>query len=207
MLASEPSDCIRSAEIMPLMKQYFPGVEIRPFGGGILQHAFDNNFYDRFDGNNDLHARTLRLLRELEVAFIESGEIGIENAFLIATFSLCMAASIWRGWSSCCSVWPPGLAFSTWVTEFGVAGRMFAGGAFRRHLNNQIDLRTFEDALASGTTPEDRWHTICDACRKFGFTHVELLVNGHRFEETLVETNGNPVWTLDIRWPMKVVCN
>ncbi len=37
--------------------------------------------------------------------------------------------------------------------EFGVAGRMFAGGAFRKHLNNQIALRTFEEALAAAAPP------------------------------------------------------
>jgi UDP-GlcNAc:undecaprenyl-phosphate GlcNAc-1-phosphate transferase len=82
--------------------------------------------------------------------------------------------------------------------EFGIAGRMFVAGAFRRHLNNQIALRTFEEALAAAATPEDRWSAICEACRKFGFTHAKLLLNGHRFEETLVETNGNPVWNLEI---------
>ena len=116
-----------------------------------------------------------------------------------AVFSLCMASRHFEGLVVilfCAAAWI-GIQHLGYV-EFGVAGRMFATGAFRSHLNNQIDLRTFEAALAAGTTSEDRWRTICDACRKFGFTHVELLLNGHRFEETLVETNGNPVWTLDI---------
>jgi UDP-GlcNAc:undecaprenyl-phosphate GlcNAc-1-phosphate transferase len=71
--------------------------------------------------------------------------------------------------------------------EFGAAGRMFAEGAFRRHLNDQIALRAFEDAMAAAATPEDRWSAICEACRKFGFTRAELRLNGRRFEETLVE--------------------
>ena len=85
------SACHRSVGVYTFRRDYtadealLPSVEIRPFGGGILQHALDNNFYDRFDGNNATHARTLQLLRELEAAFVESGEIGIENAFLIAT--------------------------------------------------------------------------------------------------------------------------
>jgi UDP-GlcNAc:undecaprenyl-phosphate GlcNAc-1-phosphate transferase len=82
--------------------------------------------------------------------------------------------------------------------EFGVAGRMVVGGAFRRHLNNQIAIRTFEEALAAAATVEERWTAICLACREFGFTRAELWLNGDRFEETLVETNGNPVWNIDI---------
>ncbi|MEK7753964.1 MAG: MraY family glycosyltransferase, partial [Acidobacteriota bacterium] len=82
--------------------------------------------------------------------------------------------------------------------EFGIAGRMFMEGAFRRHLNNELALRAFEDSLARASTMEDCWSAIQEACRKFGFTHAELRLNGHRFEETLVETNGNETWNVDI---------
>jgi UDP-GlcNAc:undecaprenyl-phosphate GlcNAc-1-phosphate transferase len=82
--------------------------------------------------------------------------------------------------------------------EFGVAGRMFVRGTFLRHLNSQIALRTFEEALAAAGTLQARWSVVCQACREFGFTRVELRLNGHRFEEMLVKTNGNPVWNLEI---------
>src|SRR5580658_4961307 len=82
--------------------------------------------------------------------------------------------------------------------EFGVASRMFVGGAFRRHLSNELAVRSFDEALAKSSTPEERWTVICNACRQFGFTHAELQLNGRRFEETLADTNGNAVWNLDI---------
>ncbi len=82
--------------------------------------------------------------------------------------------------------------------EFGTFGRMFIEGAFRRHLSNELALRAFEDALKAATTPEDCWSAIRETCRKFGFTHAELRLNGHCFAETLVETNGNPAWNIDI---------
>ncbi len=82
--------------------------------------------------------------------------------------------------------------------EFGVAGRMFLGGAFRKHLNNHLEFHAFEQALQAAKTPEARWKIICESCRKFGFTHVELQWNGRCFEETLLDTNGNAVWYLDI---------
>jgi UDP-GlcNAc:undecaprenyl-phosphate/decaprenyl-phosphate GlcNAc-1-phosphate transferase len=82
--------------------------------------------------------------------------------------------------------------------EFGVAGRMIVGGAFRRHFDNQMALRNFEESLAAAVTPEEQWSAICEACLQFGFTHAELRLPGHHFEEMLVETNGNPVWNLEI---------
>lgn len=82
--------------------------------------------------------------------------------------------------------------------EFGVAGQMVMGGAFRRHLSNELAVRAFDEALAASTTAEDRWTVICEACRQFGFTQAELQFNGQRFEETLADTNGDPVWNLDI---------
>ena len=82
--------------------------------------------------------------------------------------------------------------------EFGVASRMFVGGAFRRHLSNELAVRSFDEALAASSTPEDRWIVICEACRQFGFTRAELQLNGRRFEESLADTNGDPVWNLDI---------
>jgi UDP-GlcNAc:undecaprenyl-phosphate GlcNAc-1-phosphate transferase len=85
--------------------------------------------------------------------------------------------------------------------EFGAAGRMFVEGAFRRRLNNELALRAFDDALKAAATPEDCWHAIREACRKFGFTHVQLRMNGYRFDETLAETNGNPTWGIEIPLP------
>ena len=82
--------------------------------------------------------------------------------------------------------------------EFSVAGRMVAGGIFRKHLNNQLALHSFEQALAAAATDDDRWLVICEACRGFGFSRAELRLNGRRFEENLANTNGDPVWNLEI---------
>jgi hypothetical protein len=59
-------------------------------------------------------------------------------------------------------------------------------------------VRAFDEALAKSSTAEDRWSVICEACRQFGFTHAEMQLNGRRFEESLADTNGHPVWNLDI---------
>jgi UDP-GlcNAc:undecaprenyl-phosphate GlcNAc-1-phosphate transferase len=82
--------------------------------------------------------------------------------------------------------------------EFGVAGRMFVEGAFRRHLNNELALRAFEDDLATAKTAEQCWNTIREACCTFGFAHAELRLNGSLFADTLVEVNGSPTWSIQI---------
>jgi UDP-GlcNAc:undecaprenyl-phosphate GlcNAc-1-phosphate transferase len=82
--------------------------------------------------------------------------------------------------------------------EFGVAGRMFMGGAFRRHLSNELAVRSFDEALTASSTADERWAVICEACRQFGFTHAELHLNGQHFEKALADTNGDPVWNLEI---------
>lgn len=84
LLKSDPSECVRSSEIVKLVKDYFPNVEIRPFGGGILQHALDEKFYINFDSNDLLHVKSFEMLCELERHFMATGTIGIENAFIIA---------------------------------------------------------------------------------------------------------------------------
>ena len=84
LLRTDPSECVRSGELIGLMRSYFPSVEVRPFGGGILQHALDQNFYDHFDPANQRHAELLQLLINTERTLMKAGEIGPENAFFFA---------------------------------------------------------------------------------------------------------------------------
>ncbi|MCC6587592.1 MAG: undecaprenyl/decaprenyl-phosphate alpha-N-acetylglucosaminyl 1-phosphate transferase [Bryobacterales bacterium] len=76
----------------------------------------------------------------------------------------------------------------TWIgvqhlgyVEFGTARRMFLEGAFRRALNSQIALKTFEDQLHQAVSLEESWALIHSAARDFGFQHVSLRMNGHLF--------------------------
>jgi SAM-dependent methyltransferase len=84
LLRTDPSEGVRSSEIIPLIKKTFPIVEVRPFGGGILQNALDENFYDNFDRDNPLHVKTLELLCHIEQHFMATGEVNSDNAFIIA---------------------------------------------------------------------------------------------------------------------------
>ena len=82
--------------------------------------------------------------------------------------------------------------------EFGMAGRMFVDGVFRRQLNSHVELQTLQEALAAARSPEESWEAIRGACRKLGFTRAELRVNGSHFSDCLVETNGDATWDIHI---------
>ncbi len=77
---------------------------------------------------------------------------------------------------------------ATWIgvqhlgyVEFGVAGRMFMEGAFRRLLNTNIALRTFEESLRNAAEPDDCWQVIRSSAREFGFQTVEMSLNGRHY--------------------------
>ena len=66
--------------------------------------------------------------------------------------------------------------------EFGVAGRMFIDGAFRRLLNCNIALQGFEKDLVHAQTPDDCWSVIQAAANDFGFHHMEMMLAGRKYE-------------------------
>jgi UDP-GlcNAc:undecaprenyl-phosphate/decaprenyl-phosphate GlcNAc-1-phosphate transferase len=65
--------------------------------------------------------------------------------------------------------------------EFGVAGRMFANGTFRRILSLQITLQNYEEELIAAQTPEGCWDTIERAGRELGFEYVRLILPERQF--------------------------
>ena len=84
---------------------------------------------------------------------------------------------------------------ATWIgvqhlgyVEFGVAGRMFMEGAFRRLLNSNIALQSFEESLRNAAQPDDCWQVIRSSAREFGFQTVEMSLNGQHY--TLGPTPG-----------------
>lgn len=61
--------------------------------------------------------------------------------------------------------------------EFGVAGKLALGGAFRGLLGAQLALINFEQELAAARTLEQCWEVLRSACPHFGFAGIELSLD------------------------------
>ena len=84
LLSSDPSEGVRAAEILPIMKQSFPDAEVRYFGGGLIQYVLGPSFFARYDPKLATHRACLELLFHLEEVYTRTGEIPEENAFIFA---------------------------------------------------------------------------------------------------------------------------
>jgi SAM-dependent methyltransferase len=84
LLRSDPSECVRSSEILPIVRRLFPSVELHPMGGGLLEFALDAKFYENFDGSNERHRRDFEFVCDAERHYMATGEIGSDFAILIA---------------------------------------------------------------------------------------------------------------------------
>lgn len=80
---NDPSESIRSSEVIGVLKSVFGKVLVLPFNGSILYYALDEKFFNNFDTGNSRHRKVLEALFDLEDSLIEAGEIGIDNAHLI----------------------------------------------------------------------------------------------------------------------------
>jgi UDP-GlcNAc:undecaprenyl-phosphate GlcNAc-1-phosphate transferase len=83
--------------------------------------------------------------------------------------------------------------------EFGVAGRMFIEGAFRRLLNSQIALQTYEHRLAEAASLEEYWQVLGVALREFGFHRAEISLGGRSFTW---QQAVHPVSSWDVTIPL-----
>jgi UDP-GlcNAc:undecaprenyl-phosphate GlcNAc-1-phosphate transferase len=83
--------------------------------------------------------------------------------------------------------------------EFGAAGRMFLDGAFRRTLNSQVSLQSYQEQLIAAGTPEHCWVVISGACKDAGFHRVEMMLAGRTFEW---QDGINPMNTWDVTIPI-----
>jgi UDP-GlcNAc:undecaprenyl-phosphate GlcNAc-1-phosphate transferase len=77
------------------------------------------------------------------------------------------------------------VCLATWLglqqlgyNEFGVAGKLALGGAFRGLVNAQLTLIGFEQELSSALTIQQCWEVICRACPQFGFSGIDLELDG-----------------------------
>lgn len=82
LIAVDPSEAVRSADIVPVLQQYFNIVEFKPLGGTILQFLLADiagNFERDAYG-----ARLLQMLFEVEDSLIETGVLQNDFAYIVA---------------------------------------------------------------------------------------------------------------------------
>jgi SAM-dependent methyltransferase len=83
LMRTDPSESVRSADILPIFRARFPGLEVHPYGGAMIVHGLDWIFYSHFDTANPMHRQQLELLCALEEHYLATGEIKPEVAILI----------------------------------------------------------------------------------------------------------------------------
>ncbi len=83
VIAADPSEAVRSDEILPLVAERFDILERRDLGGTLL-HLVLEGIARRFDPSSPTDVRWLNLLFEAEDALLASGEITSDFVVLVA---------------------------------------------------------------------------------------------------------------------------
>ena len=81
---TDPSECVRSDEIIPILKKTFSNIDIRYYNGSILFYALDRKFYNEYDPNKKEDRAFLKLLTDIEKTMIEIEELSSDHAHIIA---------------------------------------------------------------------------------------------------------------------------
>jgi SAM-dependent methyltransferase len=79
----DPSEAVRSGEIISTLKLYFDILEYRPYGGAIL-HMLLSGIMGNFDENNDTDVALLRTIATFEEVMESAGVIGSDFAAIVA---------------------------------------------------------------------------------------------------------------------------
>lgn len=83
MIAQDPSESIRSAEIMPLIEKTFGIVELKPYGGTLL-HIVLSHVLPLLDLETEGHRTALRLMMRYEGALIRHGVLPSDFVYCVA---------------------------------------------------------------------------------------------------------------------------
>lgn len=81
---NDPSEGIRSDEIIPILKRTFDHLDIRFYNGSILFYALDHKFYKEFNPDREEDRSLLELLITIEKTMINIGELKSDFAHIIA---------------------------------------------------------------------------------------------------------------------------
>jgi glycosyltransferase involved in cell wall biosynthesis/SAM-dependent methyltransferase len=84
MNETDPSESIRSAEIMPVTERFFEIVERRDYGGTLLHLVTAAGTIGNYDPDNEEDVALLRRMIEFEKRHIAAGEIGSDFTLVVA---------------------------------------------------------------------------------------------------------------------------
>jgi len=81
---NDPSEAVRSAEILPVLQRFFDLAEFKPYGGTLLQFLLEN-IVGNFDESQEEAKAWLDMLAYVESALEEAGAIESDFALIVAT--------------------------------------------------------------------------------------------------------------------------
>lgn len=81
MLLMDPSEAVESSKIMPLLRKVFDIVEVKEYGGTILNLLF-SDIAHHFISNDEDAKRILRLCLDIEDLLLELKEVPSDFAFV-----------------------------------------------------------------------------------------------------------------------------
>ena len=84
MKQSDPSEAVRSSDIVPMLSQHFQILEFMGYGGSLL-HALLFDIVGNFSEENTGSLEHLKRLFDLEDSLIESGRLSHDFAVIVAT--------------------------------------------------------------------------------------------------------------------------
>lgn len=82
MMLSDPSEAVESSRIMPLLYEIFDVIEVREYGGSVLNLVFSAIAHN-FLSEDDKTQRFIRLCFEIEDLMLESGDIQSDFAVVV----------------------------------------------------------------------------------------------------------------------------
>lgn len=83
--------------------------------------------------------------------------------------------------------------------EFGTARRLIIEGAFRRLLNAQLSLDAVAQELRDAATLEECWEQLSSAYASFGFSSIELRIDGRCYLHPPEIEAGPVAWQVSIQ--------
>jgi ubiquinone/menaquinone biosynthesis C-methylase UbiE len=83
VIAADPSEAIRSSEILPLLRRQFEIIELRPWGGNILQFLLAG-IAGNFQSGDPQAGALLGMLMEIEGTLLRCGEFESDFAYGVA---------------------------------------------------------------------------------------------------------------------------